>query len=194
MKYTGISGKCSEVNSICYKSVDSATYLDSIDAMNYPVRAPYGTNPFNISYETWIKIKLRINIKYSRFLSGTVLQLPRNSDNCDSVETYTKIVNPRLSISFKCLDGYDIKYGITNEFRPPIKNQSSIAINSIMDIKYDELNPDISGVDISLTNQEIMLGDLDTFESDFIVTQLTTFKGCQFANFIPKVKLLYDLS
>ena len=58
VKYTGLAGKATEVNSISYKSADSATYLDSIDAMNYPIRSPYGLSPVNLSYENWINGKM----------------------------------------------------------------------------------------------------------------------------------------
>lgn len=194
IKYTGLAGKATEVNSISYKSVDSATYLDSIDAMNYPIRSPYGLSPVNISYENWIKFKLKVNLKYQKHLHGTTIQLPCFGENCHGVQTYTKIVNPCLWLKFKCFNDFEIKYGFAKDFRAPVRSESTIATTNIRTIQYDKFTDEYS-VEIPLTSTgEIMLGDLDKFESDYFVSQLFAYKGCELQNKIMSLKLHYELA
>lgn len=194
VKYTGLAGRATEVNSISYKTVDSAVYLDSIDALNYPVRAPYGTTPKTLSYENWTRFKLRLNMKYRKFLSGTSLHLPCESCHPDDNFVYTKIKNPRLWLKFKCFDGYEIKYGVTDQYIAPTAKQSQIAVNNIRQLQNEEFNFERS-LEFPLgTKGEILIGELDNFESDFLVTQLTAFKGCQFQNTVMKIELHYDLA
>lgn len=194
IKYTGLAGRATEVNSISFKSVDSATYLDSIDAMNYPVRAPYGQSPINRSYENWVKFKLKINRRYRKCLSGTSIQLPCDECDNDNVEVYTKIVNPRLQLRFECFNGFEIKFGFTTEFRAPIRSESNIATTNIRTIQSDR-HVGVYYVEIPLLDSgEIYLGDLEDFETDFFVTQLSAFKGCEFENKPMSLKLIYDLA
>lgn len=193
VKYTGLAARATEVNSISFKSVDSATYLDSIDAMNYPVRAPYGQKPVNISYENWIKFKLKIGRQYRKCLYGTSIQLPCGEEDCDSLEVYTKIANPRLWLKFQCYGGFDIRFGFAEEYRAPIRIESDIAENSVREIQVRHYNEEYS-IEIPLTTDgEILLGDLEDFETDFFVTQLFAYKGCEFQNNIMKLELHYDL-
>ncbi|MFA5404314.1 MAG: hypothetical protein WC358_05220 [Ignavibacteria bacterium] len=193
IKYTGLAGKATEVNSISYKSVDSATYLDSIDSINYPIRAPYGPSPVNRSYESWIKFKLKLHLKYQKYLHGTTMQLPCRGEGCHGVQTYTKIVNPCLWLKFKCYDDFEIKYGFAENFRAPIRSESDIATTNVRNIQYDKFSDEYS-VEIPLSSTgEIMLGDLDSFESDYFVSQLSAYKGCEFQNKIMSLKLHYEL-
>ncbi len=194
IKYTGLAGRATEVNSISFKSVDSATYLDSIDAMNYPIRAPYGQRPVNYSYENWIKIKLEIDRKYSKYLHGTSIQLPCDQCGDSNLQVYTKIVNPRLLLQFQCFNGFEVKFGFTPTFRAPIRSVSDIATTNIRMIQSN-LVDDSNAIEIPLTSSgEIMLGDLESFESEFFVTQLSAFKGCEFENKTMCLSLLYELA
>lgn len=194
VKYTGLAGRATEVNSISYKTVDSAVYLDSIDSLNYPVRAPYGTKPKTTSYENWIRFKLRLNLKYRKYLSGTSLQLPCHDCDDGDLTVYTKIKNPRLWLKFKCFTGYEVKYGVTNEYSAPTASQSVIAVNNMRSIQNERYDDERS-IEFPLgTEGEILIGELENFESDFLVTQLTAYKGCQFQNSIMKVELHYDLA
>lgn len=195
VKYTGLSGRATEVNSISYKTVDSATYLDSIDSINYAVRAPYGTRPKNLSYENWIKFKLRLNRKYRKCLKGTSMQLPCFEIGCDDMQVYTKIKNVKLWLKFQCFVDYEIKYAFAKEYTTPIRTDSVIAVNNIREIQNPRYNTEYV-VEIPIGNQdgEMLLGELEQYESDFFVSQLIAYKGCQFQNSIMKVCIHYDLA
>jgi hypothetical protein len=194
IKHTGLSGRATEVNSISYKTVDSATYLDSIDSLNYPIRSPYGTKPKNVSYESWVKFKLRIYRKYKKCLNGTSLQLPCFEEDCTDSQVYTKVTDLKLWIKFQCFSGYDVKYGFSTNYVPPVRSDSIVAIHNIKEIQTPTFNNEYSITIPIGDGGEMLLGEIEDYESDFFVSQLTAFKGCQFQNSIMKVGVHYNLA
>ena len=194
IKYTGLSGRATEVNSISYKTVDSATYLDSIDSINYPIRSPHGTKTKNMSYENWHKFKLRINRKYKKCLNGTILQFPCFEENCDDMQLYTKVTNLKLWLKFQCFTGYEVKYAFATDYSTPVRNESLIATNNIRGIQTYNYT-DVYSIEIPIVGSgDILLGDIENYESEFFVSQLIAYKGCQFQNSIMKVEIEYTLA
>ena len=51
MKSTGAAAYEVPVDCVAFKTVDSATYRDGMDAMTYPIYAPYGHETVSVSYE-----------------------------------------------------------------------------------------------------------------------------------------------
>lgn len=189
MKYTGLAGRATEVNSISYKTVDSAAFLDSIDAINYPVRSPYGLLQCNRSYENWIKFKLRISRHHRLDVDGNIFSC---HDNELSGE-FTTITNLKLWLTFSCGTGYDIKYNFTRTYTPPVISESIIATNNIRQLQSRQFNDKFS-VQIPFGDvSEMQIGNIDLYCSDFFVSQLTAYKGCQFQNNLIGINLSYDL-
>ena len=195
VKHTGLSGYATEVNSISFKTVDSATWLDSIDSLNYPVRAPYGTKPKSLSYENWIKFKLRFDRRSRKFVDGTVLHLPPSDcEGCENDYTFTKVKNLRLWIRFKCTEAYDIHFGFSDTYVKPVKTPSVVATTNIKTIESTRFEEEYS-IELPLGNSEVIpLGLIEELETPFFVTQLTAYKGCQFQNSIVSVEVHYELA
>lgn len=213
-----VGGYSTEVNAIAFKTVDSATYLDSIDAMNYPVRAPYATNNikqfnytdkleydvdsgpvksgvYNNSFENWVKIKLRFDRKYRKCIDGTRLFVPCACGNPDAPpEYYTKIKNLKIWVHFKNTEGYLIKYGFAEDFQKPVRVNSKIALSDIRSIGSNRYEDSIA-IELPFPNNtEILLGHVESLESNFFVTQLKAFKGCEFENNLMWFEVHYDLA
>jgi len=74
-----------------------------------------------------------------------------------------------------------------------VRSESTIATTNIRTIQYDEFSDEYS-IEIPLTSTgEIMLGDLDSFETEYFVSQLFEYKGCELQNKIMSLKLHYEL-
>lgn len=190
-KHTGVSGYSSEVNSISFKTVDSAVWLDSIDAMNYPVRAPYGTIPFNRSYENWIRFSFKFNRRYRQFVKGDYIEFVDDS-GCTVV--YDKVINPRIWVEFKRTEAFEIKFGFADIYSKPVKTESTVATKNIKAIHskhYDEAK----SIELPLTSKPyVSISEMESITSPFFVTQLTAFKGSQFQNCLISVGIRYDLA
>lgn len=199
LKSTGISGYTVPVNSIAFKSVDYATYLDGRDAMNYAIDAPYGNESSNLSYENWIRFKVDLKCAFKKFLTPTGIDIPTGCrDKCTGepcITTYNRIKNIKIWIDFDSSNSnIDITYGTSNTYRRPIRSKSDIALTSLKSIHNSNRGLFISDI-LFNGKSEFNIVDFEQAISKYAIFQLELFKGVryQFANQTIKVKLTYDL-
>lgn len=197
LKYTGKSGYERHVNSVSFKSVDTAAYLDDSDSTNYPVYEPY-LEDYSLSYENWTKLRLRLLPELLDKVNSRGLTL--TFDDCGFCYniTYTKITN--ISIWFDSVPNpsVDIKLGISETYRRPVDSRSDIAVESVKTYYNDtgEFNDQIKIPLYFGGKNELLISEIDGAKLDnYIVWQLEIFKGLKY-QLDPRVmsfKIHYEL-
>lgn len=197
LKYTGKSGYERVVNSISFKNVDTATYLDDSDSMNYPVYAPY-LEDYSLSYENWSKIRLKFKPEILENVNSRGITI--KVDDCGFCynRTYTKITNISMWFDSVPSTGTSIKLGISDTYRRPIDGRSDIAVESI-ETYYSETEEYDGLIKMPLYfngKDELLISEINGATlDDYIVWQLEIFKGSVY-QLEPKtlsIRLHYDL-
>jgi hypothetical protein len=197
MKATGASGYEVPVDCVAFKTVDSATYRDGFDAMNYPIYSPYGNETVSTSYENWIRLKFTLKEEYKDCLYPSGVYI-REIDPCTKEPTITKfttISNIKVWLNFVNMPGYSIFYGLTPTYVKPVKTISTVATTDLSTFEMSEFD----GTDLPpvLVNGQssVSLNDLLAGETEYIVFQLQLRKGFDYMNNhqVIKFKINYDV-
>ena len=197
LKYTGKSGYERVVNSVSFKSVDTATYFDDSDSLNYPVYEPYLTE-YSLSYENWTKLSLEILPDLIDNINSRGLTI--KIDDCGFCynKTYTKIKNIALCFDALPLDAVIIRFGLTNMYNRPVNSRSSIAVETIETYYNDtlEFNNQLKVPLYFNGKNELLISEINGAKTDeFIVWQLEILKGIKYQidPRVLKFKLHYEL-
>lgn len=197
LKYTGKSGYERVVNSVSFKSVDTATYVDDRDSLNYPVYEPYLTD-YSLSYENWTKLSLEILPDLVDNINSRGLTI--KIDDCGFCynKTYTKIKNIALWFDSLPLDNVIIRFGLTNTYTRPVDSRSDIAVETIETYYNDtlEFNNQLKVPLYFNGKNELLISEINGAKTDeFIVWQLEILKGIKYQidPRVLKFKLHYEL-
>lgn len=198
MKATGVSGYEVPVDCVAFKTVDSATYRDGIDAMNYPVYAPYGDKTVSLSYENWIRLKFSLKPKYKDCLYSDGIYI-REIDPCTKEPTITKfttVTNIKVWLNFVNMPGFSIFYGLTPTYIKPVQTISTVATTDLSTFEMSEF--DGTNLPPVLINglSTVPVNTLLSNESEYVVFQLQLRKGLPYmnSNQIIKFKINYDVT
>lgn len=182
LKFTGKVGLATVVNSVSFKSVDTATYLDDRDSLNYPTFEPYLTDK-SYSYETWIKFKLRLNDNFKENINSRGLTIKKEDNGFCYNVTYTKIKNICFWLKSGVSSKAKIKVGSNPSYVRPVDSASSFAVEDINNYYNSEgVFSNIIKYPIYFNGlNEININQLDeAICDDFYVWQLELLKGLQY--------------
>lgn len=198
LKFTGKAGYNIPVNSISFKSVDTATYLDDRDSLNYPIFEPY-LNDISLSYETWTKFKLKLNEEYVDNITSRGLTLEKEVDGVRYNITYIKIKNISFWFNTKPLSNIKINVGTTNSYSKPVNTESHIAVEDIITYYNGEKHfDDTVKFPIYFNGKsEILITQLNgAISDDFFVWQLQILSGLKYQldQRVVGFKLHYELA
>lgn len=196
LKYTGKVGISTPVNTICFKSIDTATFKDDQDAKNYPIHAPYSTNE-SYSYECWYKFKLKLKDEFAEFMNGSGIDIPYsttdvNGQPIEAIKHYSTVGDLGLWFKINQVPStVEIKFGKPVSYVRPVISQSVIATTPIDAYKNTEYS--------SLTTIPLTFASLSTLtiaeainaSSQFIVFQLKAIKGKTYQ--LANVNLCYSI-
>lgn len=198
MKATGTSGYEVPVDCVAFKTVDSATYRDGWDAMNYPVYAPYGGQSVSLSYENWIRLKFSLKEEYKDCLYADGIYI-REIDHCTKEPTITKfttVTNIKVWLDFVNMPGYSIFFGLTPTYVKPVQTASVVATTDLSTFEMSEF--DGSQLPPVLINglSTVPVNTLLSNESEYVVFQLQLRKGLPYMNNhqVIKFKINYDVA
>jgi len=197
LKFTGKASHSTVVNSISFKSVDTATFLDDRDSMNYPIYEPY-LNPVSLSYENWTKFRLKLDPEYVDKISSRGLTVEKYNCGFRYNVTYTKIKNIAFWFNTKPLDDVKITVGTTNIYTKPVDSKSIIAVEDVTTYynKDGIFNDEIKFPIYFNGKSEILINQLEgAISDDFYVWQLQLLSGIKY-QLDPRLvgfKLHYDL-
>lgn len=198
MKATGASGYEVPVDCVAFKTVDSATYRDGFDAMNYPIYAPYGHETVSTSYENWIRLKFTLKEEYKDGLypSGVII---KEIDSCTREPTITKfttVSNIKVWLEYANMPGFSIFYGLSPTYMKPVKTVSTVATTDLSTFEMSEFDgTDLPPVLVDGLSS-IPINDLLANESEYVVFQLQLRKGMTYQNAhqVIKFKIHYDVT
>ena len=182
LKFTGKAGYNVPVNSISFKSVDTATFLDDRDSINYPIFEPY-LNEISLSYENWTKFRLRLNKDHIDNLNSRGITVEREEKGFHYSFTYTKIKNICFWFTTKPISKVKINVGTTNIYTKPVKSESIIAVEDVLTYYNEEdcFNNTIKFPIYFNGKNEILITQLDGVISDeFFVWQLQVLAGLKY--------------
>ena len=198
MKATGASGYEVPVDCVAFKTVDSATYRDGMDAMNYPIYAPFGPETVSTSYENWIRLKFTLKEEYKDGLYPSGVYI-REIDPCTkepTVSHFTTISNIKVWLEFVNMPGFSIFYGLSETYVKPVKTISTVATTDLSTFEMSEFD----GTDLPpvLVNGQssVSLNDLLAGETEYIVFQLQLRKGMTYQNAhqVIEFRINYDVT
>lgn len=182
LKFTGKVGYNIPVNSISFKSVDTATYFDDRDSLNYPIFEPY-LNDVSLSYETWTKFKLKLNEDFIDNITSKGLTLENEDDGINYTITYTKIKNISFWFNTRPANNVKINVGTTHSYIKPTNLESNIAVENITNyFNNDECFDDEIKFPIYFNGKsELLITELNgAVSDDFFVWQLQILSGLKY--------------